>query len=125
MQVLEHQLNHVIRNSLLASIRPFIDGVIDKKSNMIELNTVMSQQLGSLLTPKEVARSIIRQIYQDDKNSVFDQFWKLHTDKKWAQTNHHERNEFTALEAWLHSWLMDFEFILKYEFDAQISTVLL
>lgn len=120
--MLEHDLNHKVRNSVLSSIRPLVDGIVDKKADMIELNTLMSQQLGSIISTKAVASSIIRQIYQEDKNSAIVQFWKLHSDKIWAETVHHELNEFTALEAWLHSWLMDFEYIFKEEFDAQVST---
>ncbi|KAI7897068.1 uncharacterized protein EV154DRAFT_116205 [Mucor mucedo] len=125
LEVLEHNLNHKVRNSILSSIRPLVDGIADKRADLIELNTVMSQQLGSILSAKAVASNIIRQIYQEDKNSYIVQFWKLHSDKIWAETVHHELNEFIALEAWLHSWLMDFEYIFKEAFDTQVSTLIL
>lgn len=120
--MLGNDLNHVVRNSVLSSVRPLVDR-IDKEADMSELNTIMSQQLGSIISTKEVATSIIKQIYQEDKTSAIFKFWKLHTDKIWADTMHHEGNEFTALVAWLHSWLMDLEYIFKEEFNNQVPNL--
>lgn len=125
MDVLEHELTHHIKDNLLASIRPLLEGY--DKNDVIEYNHYISQQLGSILNPKQFSQNIIRAVYhenQDNKDtSTAYKIWKLITNPTWAQTVHHESNESMALEAWLHSWLMDIEDILKDDFDAKVYSL--
>ncbi|EPB87857.1 hypothetical protein HMPREF1544_05386 [Mucor circinelloides 1006PhL] len=125
LDVLEHELTHHIKDNLLASIRPLLEGY--NKNDVIEYNHYISQQLGSILNPKQFSQNIIRAVYhenQDNKDSsTVYKIWKLITNPTWAQTVHHESNESMALEAWLHSWLMDIEYTLKDDFDAKVYSL--
>lgn len=120
MDVLEHQLNHHVKDNLIASIRPLLEDY--NNEDILEYNTHISQQLGSILNPKQFSHEIIQKIYrqnQGESTSTVLKIWKLITDKKWTQTLQHESNESMALEAWLQSWLMDIEHSLKDDFDAK------
>jgi hypothetical protein len=93
----------------------------------MELNIMMSEELATILDPQRVSVDIINQVYeeqQQEKINYFINYFRLYFDKQWAQTIHHKKNEFFALEAWLRSWLMDIEFMLKDEFDSKLSLLL-
>lgn len=123
MQVLEYELEHQVKDSLLGSIRPWIKSNYKQTTNLIELNTMLSEQLGLLVNAKQVADNVMKQIYQEKVETYFSSIWKSMFDKKWAERVHHERNEIIALKAWLSSWLLDIEFTLKDTLDTEIATV--
>ncbi|GAA5816828.1 hypothetical protein MFLAVUS_010362 [Mucor flavus] len=122
IKILEHELEYQVKDSLLVSIRPLINKNYNEKTSIINLNTILSEELGLLLNAQQVADNVIKQVYQrvDTLSSV----WRSFTNKKWAETVHHERNESLALKAWLCSWLLDIEFTLKDVFDSQISALI-
>jgi hypothetical protein len=120
MQLLVNQLNGQVKNDLLVSVRPLIDHYYpEKHDDILELNTIISQQLGLILNPSQLSNHMVQQLYPQSSSK----WWKVWFDKKWAQRIHHEKNELNALNAWLRSWLMDIEYILKDEFDLRISTM--
>jgi hypothetical protein len=122
MIVLHHQLNHRVKDSLLTSIQPLVEQYND--NDIIQFNHDISQQLGLVLSPKQLSHQIIQQVYQAIDNShIIARIWKLITDKQWAETRQHERSESIAIEAWLRSWLMDIEFALQDEFDSNIRSL--
>lgn len=124
MMVLSHQLNHEVKYSLIASVRPLVEKYND--DNIIEFNHDISQQLGLVLNPKQLSHQIIQEIYQPiDHNHLIVRIWKMITDKLWVETKQHERNESIAIETWLRSWLMDIEFTLQDEFDFNIHSLFL
>lgn len=108
-----------MKNNLLISVQPLLQTFYSDMS-IPDLNNVMSQQLGLSLNPEQVSKDIIKQLYQHENQGIFTKHIRPLFDKKWAQTIHHEKNEFFALEAWFRSWLMDIEALLKDEFDARI-----
>ncbi|KAI9258332.1 hypothetical protein EDC94DRAFT_695454 [Helicostylum pulchrum] len=122
IKILEYELEHRVKDSLLASIRPLINRNYNEKTSIIDLNTILSEELGLLLNAQQVADNVMKQVYQrvDTLASV----WRSFTNKRWAETVHHERNESIALKAWLCSWLLDIEFTLKDMFDSQISALI-
>jgi hypothetical protein len=124
MQVLEQELFRQVKNSLLVSVRPLITTLFyENTTNQIELNAMMSQELGNLLNPQRVSLDIIQQVYPKETLNIINYF-RLLFDKTWSKTMHHKKNELFALEAWLRSWLMDIEFMLKDEFDSNLSALL-
>ncbi|KAI9361308.1 hypothetical protein BD770DRAFT_441331 [Pilaira anomala] len=121
MQVLEYELEHQVKDSLLGSIGPLIKLNYKENTNLMELNTMISEQLGLLVNAKQVADNVMKQIYQEKGETYFSSIWKSMFDKKWAETVRHERNEIMALKAWLSSWLLDIEFTLKDTLDTEIA----
>lgn len=117
--LLSRELDRQVKNNLLISVQPLLQTFYSDMS-IPDLNNVMSQQLGLLLNPEQVSKDIIKQLYHHENQGIFTKHIRPLFDKKWAQTIHHEKNEFFALEAWLRSWLMDVETLLKDEFDAKI-----
>lgn len=125
MQLLANQLNRQMKNSLLVSVRPLVDHYyVEKQNDILGLNTIISQQLGLIVNPSQLSNQIVQQLYPpSQEEQKFSLIWKFWFDKKWTQTIHHEKNELKALEAWLRSWLMDIEYILKDEFDSRVGFV--
>ncbi|KAG2229870.1 hypothetical protein INT48_005146 [Thamnidium elegans] len=122
IKILEHELEYRVKDSLLTSIRPLINKNYNQKTSIIDLNTILSEELGLLLNIQQVVDNVMKQVYQqaDTLASV----WRSFTNKKWAEIVHHERNESIALKAWLRSWLLDVEFTLKDVFDSKISALI-
>ncbi|CEP15940.1 hypothetical protein [Parasitella parasitica] len=125
MAALQADLDYHIKYSLIASIRPLLEGY--DNDDIIEYNQRISHQLGLLLDPQHLSHKIIQKVYhenQRNKNTgIMLKMWKLLTDQQWAQTVRHESNEAMAIEGWLRSWLLDVEYSLNDEFDAKIYSL--